>query len=161
MLECGVLRGQPWSGWGRDEEAVRCFERAMGEDDREGIALGRLARLYQKRDDTAEAVKYWRLVLQKQDELERGDVDGGGGGGGGSAEEIDKDNAAMGDSRDEQTGGAAVSDRLSQSAEALEAITYLVGPRQSQPAVAAVRILHWSTARCGRLVRRTSAQLVY
>ena len=111
---------------GRDEEAVRCFERAMGEDDREGIALGRLARLYQKRDDTQEAVKYWRLVLQKQDELERGGTDAA------DDDAADGDNtaAAMGDAGDEQAAAAVgrgtVSDRLSQSAEALEAITYLV-----------------------------------
>ena len=103
---------------GRDEEAVRCFERAMGEDDREGIALGRLARLYQKRDDIQEAVKYWKLVLQKQDELERGEV-----GGTQHSDEADKDTTAMGDDSD---AGGAVSDRLSQSAEALEAITFLV-----------------------------------
>ena len=110
---------------GRDEEAVRCFERAMGEDDREGIALGRLARLYQKRDDMQEAVKYWRLVLQKQDELERGAGEGAVDG-----DEADSETAAMGDdSGDHAAVGAAsgaVSDRLSQSAEALEAITFLV-----------------------------------
>ena len=107
----------------RDEEAVRCFERAMGEDDREGIALGRLARLYQKRDDVNEAIKYWKLVLQKQDELERG------GGGGGDDDSNNTDAAAMGDDSMEHTAagrGGAVGDRLSQSAEALEAITYLV-----------------------------------
>ncbi|MCJ1297139.1 anaphase-promoting complex component apc8, partial [Xylographa carneopallida] len=109
---------------GRDEEAVRCFERAMGEDDREGIALGRLARLYQKRNDVQEAVRYWRLVLHKQDELERGDS---GGGGAMEGEEGGRDGHAMGDDGDAQAvEGGAVSDRLSQSAEALEAITFLV-----------------------------------
>ena len=110
---------------GRDEEAVRSFERAMGEDDREGIALGRLARLYQKRDDMQEAVKYWRLVLQKQDELERG----GSGGGTADGNEGSKDAAAMDDDSVEHTAagtGGAVGERLSQSAEALEAITFLV-----------------------------------
>ena len=111
---------------GRDEEAVRCFERAMGEDDREGIALGRLARLYQKRDDTQQAVKYWRLVLQKQDQLEQGGGDTAADGDGAD----DQNTEAMGDDCDEHTAAAsatgAVSDRLSQSAEALEAITFLV-----------------------------------
>ena len=65
-------QGNGYEKMGKEEEAVRCYERAMGEEDREGVAVSRLARLWARRGEGAKAAQYWRLVLKKQDDLERG-----------------------------------------------------------------------------------------
>jgi anaphase-promoting complex subunit 8 len=62
--------GQCFERLGRNGEAVRCHERAVGNGDREGVAFRSLARLYQTPDvhDTDRAAFYFRKEL---DRLER------------------------------------------------------------------------------------------
>eukprot|EP01083_Nonionella_stella_P070814 189682_1 len=49
----------------RSEEAIKCFLRAEGNSDDEGIALFRLAKLYAKRNNQKQAAHYYRAVIHR------------------------------------------------------------------------------------------------
>ena len=104
-------QGNGYEKMGKEEEAVRCYERAMGEEDREGIAVLRLARLWGRRGEGAKAARYWQLVLQKQDQVERGDD--------AAAWEEDDEGGEV------NAGGGGLTGRVSQSPEAMEAVSFL------------------------------------
>ena len=106
-------QGNGYEKMGKEEEAVRCYEKAMGEEDREGVAVFRLARLWGRRGEGAKAAKYWRLVLHKQDQMERGDEAGEGVG-----EEEEEAGAKVG-------GVEGVRGKVSHSVEAMEAVVFL------------------------------------
>lgn len=51
----------------RTQDAIKCYLRAEGNQDREGIAVHKLARLYSSLGDRTQAVLYFQKVLQRQD----------------------------------------------------------------------------------------------
>lgn len=52
------------------EASEKCYKRALAHNDREGIALVRLARLLEEAGRGAEAAEYYALNLARLDELE-------------------------------------------------------------------------------------------
>ncbi len=52
----------------RFSDAIRCYLRAEGNGDNEGVSLLRLARLFEKRQDQDMAAKYYRKVLKRYEE---------------------------------------------------------------------------------------------
>jgi anaphase-promoting complex subunit 8 len=53
---------------GRADAAVRCYRRALANDDREGIALAKLAKLHANMGQREEAAHFHRLNLQRLDD---------------------------------------------------------------------------------------------
>ena len=53
---------------GRADAAVRCYRRALANDDREGIALAKLAKLHANTGQREEAAHFHRLNLQRLDD---------------------------------------------------------------------------------------------
>lgn len=53
---------------GRIEDAIKCYLRAEGNQDREGIALNKLAKLYKKMEDHKMAALYYKKVLERTEE---------------------------------------------------------------------------------------------
>ena len=115
--------GNGYERMNRDDEAVRCYERAKGEEDREGVAVQRLARLWGRKGEGKKAARYWRLVLRKQDMLERGEPEDEQAAASAAKDEA---RAAAEDGAGEAAAPNLVLDgRVSQSDVALEAVCYL------------------------------------
>lgn len=83
-----VALGGNYENLGLLKQAIKCFERAEENDDKEGIAFIRLAKLYEKSHDGELAARYFEkhLVKRQQEGLVLLGVgrnrEGGGGGGG-------------------------------------------------------------------------------
>ena len=52
----------------KQDEAIKCYERAECNKDREGIALNALAKLYQDRGDLDKAAVYFKKNLERRDQ---------------------------------------------------------------------------------------------
>mgnify|MGYP003881369989 CR=1 FL=1 len=52
----------------RPEDAIKCYLRAEGNTDREGLALGKLARLYSAQGKADSAAHYYEKVLARKDQ---------------------------------------------------------------------------------------------
>eukprot|EP00808_Paulinella_micropora_P028973 g4442.t1 len=70
MAECYERLTPP-----RLEDAINCYLRAEGNNDREGIALGKLANLYMKLGDERMAACYFAKVLRRRDQESKGALD--------------------------------------------------------------------------------------
>ncbi|KMS64828.1 hypothetical protein BVRB_042250, partial [Beta vulgaris subsp. vulgaris] len=53
------------------DDAIRCFRRAEANDDREGVAVAKLAKLYAAANETKKAVHYYKKLLAKFDDQHR------------------------------------------------------------------------------------------
>ena len=49
---------------GKKPEAIKCYQRAESNNDREGIALTELARLFREENDRTQAARYFREMLK-------------------------------------------------------------------------------------------------
>ena len=52
---------------GRKQEAIQCYKRAESNDDREGIALQELARLFDAEGDERQAAHYYAEMLKQRE----------------------------------------------------------------------------------------------
>ncbi len=52
----------------RAEEAIKCYEKALSNQDNEGIALNKLAKLYHDLGDDHKAANYYRKNLEIREE---------------------------------------------------------------------------------------------
>src|SRR4051794_625391 len=60
--------GTCYEGLNRSKEAIKCYERAASNEDREGIALNKLAKLFQKLNDGNRAAFYYKKNLDVRDQ---------------------------------------------------------------------------------------------
>ena len=67
------MQAESYDRLDRVEDAIKCFLRAEGNQDREGIALAKLAKLYGKLGDKDMGAKYYEKVLARHDEDGTGD----------------------------------------------------------------------------------------